>query len=153
MSCRNHKILFVCLLSLSGLLITGSPAAGQNPSDHLQRIFADWQSRQQRIKRARYIVTGQSIVPKGSRGDDSTGMPLAPANPTKDIPQEQSFKLLLDLENKRFSMDMTAQLYFTEKSQLFTRVSTTIFDGKDVWTEMPREANTNTVVQRGPTDW
>lgn len=132
---RPRTPLLVLLLpGLIGALVAPQPAAGQNEDPRLKRVFADWQTRRERIKRVRYTVSGVEIKPKGSFTDD-LGRPLVPPRPPEDISQPLHYRFLLDLEGQRFRLESTSEdhAFGPGGNGGKTSVSVLIYDGKDCW--------------------
>jgi hypothetical protein len=134
-------------------LLSAPTIQAQQPTDErIRRVFADWDKRREALQRIRYTVKGQSIIPKGSFTDDITGLPLVPPNPPEDIAQRQDSMCLIDINGKRFRLEMDCELYDRYKKELFPRVSTATFDSKSFATELPRAANNSSVSPRKPSD-
>jgi hypothetical protein len=123
------------------LSMTGSTLADEPTDPRLERIFADWQNRRERIKRVRYRVSGEHVLPKGSFGDPNTGQPLGPDSPPHDISWPKIVVLLLDFTTNRHRLEEEEQPYGQTHGQFLPkRVSTTVFDSKELWTQLNRPA-------------
>jgi hypothetical protein len=138
---RARSASYLWLAGLGALLLAVPSAVAQPRDPVVERVLADWQKRQKRVQRVRYVVTGQSIIPKGSLDDPITGLPLNPPEPAQDVAQPQKSDLLLDFEGQRFRLELSEQVYYQSKKQLVPRAKITVFDGKSLSTLCPREAN------------
>jgi hypothetical protein len=140
--------LVVCLPGVAVVHLDPGRVAGQPTDPRIERILKDWHARQSVVQRIGYAVTGQSIIPKGSRTDEGTGAP----HPEHDVSQEVHAAVLLDFREKRYRLTLNQRLYHSTKHELFPRLTTAIFDSKDFLQEIPREANDSPVYPRLVTD-
>ena len=60
------------------LLLPRSVIAEPPPDPRLEKVFADWQNRRERIKTIRYRTSGEHVRPKGSYTDPITGCAARP---------------------------------------------------------------------------
>lgn len=139
MTRSNGGPALLLLPALACALVAGSQARAQARDERLERVFADWQQRQQRVRSVRYVVTGEGVIPKGSATDAITGQPLVPPEPTRDVSQALSFAVLFDFERGRFRMERETQVYNGPARRLEQWGATTVFDGKDVYSESRME--------------
>ena len=133
MKAKMLLILSLCGAAVSLALIR---AAGEAPADpRLDKILADWQMRRERIKTVRYRASGETIIPKGTARDPSTGRLLGPDEPPHDIACPKSVTLLLDFTTNRHRLDVEEQPYSQSQKQLMPkRTITTVFDSNDLRT-------------------
>jgi hypothetical protein len=150
MKAAKRAILLVCL-SVFVLLPTASPLHAQLGEEQVERVFRDWQKLQDRIQRIRYVVRGESVVPKGTFTDEM-GKPLDPPQPDRDIAQKQDTICLLDIAGKRFRMEQDAQVYASWEKRLLPRLTTTVFDGQSSSTAIPRDDNARAGYVRSDSD-
>lgn len=141
----------ICLVSLAGLGASLAPCSlfAQPSNGQVERVFRDWQMRHDTIQRMRYLVKGQSIIPRGSATDDM-GKALEPPEPAKDIAQKQDTVLLLDIPGTRFRMEQETQFYNYGQKKLLPLHKITIFDGNTLYGEIPREVNAQAGYVRQP---
>lgn len=132
--------LFVGVLLIGHLPEIAQPLRAQSSDEQVERVLKDWEKRQERIQRIRYVVKGHSIIPKGTTTDEM-GRPLVPTSPPRDIAQKQDTMLLLDIPGKRFRMEWDHQDYWNNEKRLVPLLATTIFDGQSSFTAIPREEN------------
>jgi hypothetical protein len=146
-----RAVLFLGVLLLGHLPPIGPPLHAQPSENLVVRVLKDWEQRQERIQRIRYVVKGQSIVPKGSRTDEMN-RPLVPPAPPRDIAQKQDTMLLLDIPGKRFRMERDHQSYWSNENRLVVCLATDVFDGNSLYGHLPREANAKAGYIRKPLD-
>src|SRR5262249_15885891 len=60
----------------------------------------------------------------------------------RDLVSQKTMMLLLDLSTGRHRLESVGNIYIREAKQFSPRVTTTVFTGKDLRTESPRQANT-----------
>ncbi len=144
MSRRWH--LSVWILGVSGLL-NGVAAFGQPPNPRLEKVFADWKKRQERVKTVRYRVQGEGIRIKGSY-EGLVGRPGQPEKrtlPPRDITTSVKRTLLLDIPNNRYRREVEEQEYDIGTDRVYPRVHVCVFDGTVSKFFRPRERNTHPV--------
>lgn len=126
-----RSVLRIVVVLLGAALASGS-AHGQGKTDpQLQKVFDNWKKRQDRLKTARYTLSGtveHKQFPEGIT--KPTGSPVRPIR----------FVLLLDIERKRFRLETTED-HIVEGLGYATRVKTISYDGKALNTLTHREAN------------
>jgi hypothetical protein len=127
-------------IGMATILLIFPTDARSQPSDlRVEKILADWQQRQSFVTSIRYVINGQTIIPKGSLADDS-GKPSNSPIPKEDTALSEQFDVLLDFGKNRFRMEMDIEQY--DISNKITRVqSTQTLDGKDYFGFRNREAN------------
>ena len=129
MSARTALVLTAC----TAALLLGSPARAQQPDPRLDKIFADWQNRRERIKTIRYHASGERVWPKGSFGDPLTERPLGPDSPPTDISCPMSVTMLLDFTTNRHRLVLDEVTYSQDQRQFLPRsVTTIVFDSKEL---------------------
>lgn len=145
MTQSSRRLLWAVLLGSAALLPPGT-ASAQPPEARLQKVFADWQKRQDRVKSIRYTLVGELVIPKGSLTGESD-LPDGGKTefPRRDVVTEKKITLLLDFPSNRSRIESSGQELLVSKGQLSPRVSTTVFDGKALKTAIPRGANTSEV--------
>jgi hypothetical protein len=117
-------------------LLFARPTPAEQPTDpRLDKIFADWQKRRERIKTVRYLCSGEFTWPRGSFSDPYTGKAFDPEEPPHDITSPKSIMLLLDFTTNRHRLEVEDQPYSrTQKQFLPKRTTTTVFDDNDLRT-------------------
>lgn len=143
---RQHNNFFVSLLVLlfSSPLAPSAVADGNDP--RLEKIFQDWEQRQQAIRSARYRVVGERIFPKGS-ANDILFSPSKEPYPPHDITCAIRWTLLVDFSTGRYRLDIDQQDYVFDikgsPGKWNRVVGTTLYDGTVVkHVAPPREPNT-----------
>jgi hypothetical protein len=126
-------VLWVCAATV-GLALLGA-AADPPPDPRLEKVLMDWRNRRERVKTVRYCTSGETIIPKGTARNASTGQLLGPDEPPHDIVCPKSVTLLLDFTTNRHRLDVEEQFYSASHRQLMPkRVTTTVFDSNDLRT-------------------
>jgi hypothetical protein len=138
MKTAKHVILLACLAGL-GLLSAPTPLHAQPAAEQVERVLGEWQKRQERISRIRYVVKGESITPKGAF-TDHMGRPMVPPQPDKDTAQRQDTIFLIDIPKKRFRMELDGEVYSIADKRLVPRRTTTVFDGNSTYGETEHDA-------------
>ena len=136
---RTFLTAVVCAATAS-LLFAVAAAADPPPDPRLEKVFADWQKRRERIKTVRYRASGEHVLPKGSFGDPRTGVLLGPDSPPHDISWPKHIVLLLDFTTNRHRLQEEEAPYSQEKEKFIPRRTTTVFDSKELWTLADRPA-------------
>jgi len=141
------KTLLILLVGGAMSTLALVPAAEESPADpRLEKVYADWQKRRERIKTVRYRVTGEHTRPKGTFTDPYTGQPLGPDEPPHDITWPKSMMLLLDFTTNRHRLEVEEQPYSRAQGGFMPkRTTTTVFDSNDLRTSglRPDGAPTN----------
>jgi hypothetical protein len=123
------------------LLLVGRATAEPPPDPRLEKIFADWQNRRERMKTVRYRVTGQHTRPKGTFTDSYTGKSLGPDAPPHDITWPKRITLLLEFQTSRYRLQEDEQPYSQTQGLFPPRgVVTTVFDSGEL----------SSLIQRAP---
>ncbi len=133
MKLQTLLIIVVCAAT-TGLLPIRLAAAEPPADPRLEKVFADWQKRRERIKTIRYRTSGEVTLPKGSFTDDITGAPLGPDAPPHDITWPKSIVFLLDFTTNRHRLEEDEQGHEQSHGRLVPpRTTTTVFDSKELW--------------------
>jgi hypothetical protein len=146
-----YRIFSVCLAGLCLFFPALSSLRAQPNAEQVERVFRDWQKRQERMQRIRYVVRGECIRPKGSYTDEM-GRPLVPPQPPRDIAEKQDTVFLLDISGQRFRMERDHQTYWDRDKKLVPCLATTVFDSQSSYTAIPREENASAGYIREPSE-
>jgi hypothetical protein len=106
----------------------------------LVQILADWQARQDRLKAARYRVTGTITYPRGSAIDED-GKPYHPPKPARDITGKIEWKALLDLTGQRHRWEIDDETLLYRDDRLDRKVRVNVSDGVIAQNSTPAVAN------------
>jgi hypothetical protein len=137
MSATSCRLLLICTAASAALIVACSSSVAQiKQSGEVERILADWQKRQEQIKRIKYTISGEWITPKGSW----TGTPGSRpgVDPPADIVQPQRFVVILDLEKRRLREESAERVFAYGAQEMQDRACTYTYDGKDLWRLYPR---------------
>lgn len=139
MKARTILTLAACA-AMVVLVFVRSAAAEPPPDPRLDKIFADWQTRRERIKTVRYRASGEHTWPKGTFTDPYTGASLGLDAPPHDISWPKSIVLLLDFTTSRHRLEVDEQPYSQPQGKFIPEHVTTVFDSKELWTLSLRPA-------------
>lgn len=124
----NPKLACVVAVILLVLSVSAGQVVAQAPparDPRLDKVLADWQRRQERVKTVRYRVEGQHIFPRGAFSASAGGA----VKPPQDIACDVKRTLLLDFATNRHRIEEDQPQYFvaTERFESYSRLFT--FDG------------------------
>jgi hypothetical protein len=140
------------------LLILGAPLSAQDIDPRVAQVVADWQKRQERIVRVRYLATGQMTIPKGSissqldtyyrdRGEERK-VNLSPA---EDVACSIRQLIAIDFAGGRYRVETEKQTFDRETNERYPFQQIRVFDGNEIRSWRPPQFNTHpsTGVKRG----
>jgi len=116
------------LIALAALLTLGRARAEERADPRLEKVFADWQKRQQRVQTVRYRISGEQIVAKESIFDPLH--PKVPAIPKKDVKLRIQRMMLLDFPKNRHRLELDEEEYNNQGDKLNRHVHAGFFDGQ-----------------------
>jgi hypothetical protein len=131
----TRRALSVCLPAVVVLLLRAGPSAAQGADPRLEKVFAGWQRRYDRLRGVRYRVTGERV----------TAPPPAPADfcprPAPDAVEADEWLVLLDFPTNRHRLERKETLWLPRGRRFLPRFTAEVCDGAVVKRAMPREAN------------
>ncbi len=118
-------------------LLAAAPAFGQPDEQQLAKIAADWANRQKKVKRIRYRVSGEVLMPR-ENVTDSDGRPLKlPGEQTIKAPFRWNF--LLDFQTNRHRLEIEEHLFYVPGNKLFRQSRVITFDGESAWSSFDQD--------------
>lgn len=119
------------LVLLGAVMASGSILAQGKSDQQLQKMLDDWTKRQQRLKTARYVLTGTVEYKQ---------FPSDVPKPTGDLVRPVNFQFLLDIERKRFWLEKN-DIVLSTSTGYEPRLGTIAYDGGQLYTLTHRERN------------
>ncbi len=126
MSRRLGRYLWTCVLFLAAANLGGGLATAQAPDPRLEKVFADWRQRRERIASVRYSVRGKHVIPKGSLTALVGGKSDVPP---QDVTCNIQRTLSLDFGKGRHRLEVNDQEYDQQTGKFSASVWTMMFDG------------------------
>ncbi len=133
------------------VLLSGGDVAAQAPDPSLERTFADWQKRRERIRSAHYRTEGEHVIPKGALGGVGLA-PSAPPEPPRDVSAPVKWSMLLDLSTNRHRLEFDEKRFDSKTGQFFSDTWTNMFDGTVLRGTAARRDNHPPGREPAPTD-
>lgn len=140
----KRAALWACVLCVCGLLVWGLAPARASDA-RLDKVLADWQQRQDRVKVIEYQVEGERKIPKGAYTDLQSVFkgPKAPkrVTPPEDMIGPVRFTLLLDFARERFRLDTSEFAFDLDTGHSIRHVKAVAYNGS-VWKSLsPKDKN------------
>jgi hypothetical protein len=131
----------LCLVVLVGACGAIDAGAAEDTDEVLNRIVQDWEQRQTRISRVKYVLSGETLIPAGALNFLKTMMDEPPAGdvPAREYRYPQHIKLSLDLDNDRVRKDVKREIFSIPDVKYYADIAVTTYDGKRVYVFKPRE--------------
>jgi hypothetical protein len=131
------------ILAIASLwLLNGEYVTAADGNDEMSKIEEHWRSRQVEFRSLRFVLTGDSMVPKGHYSND----PEIPESANKVIPPEDTTfpkesVLWIDFERHLIRKETREHIYLGNSQVFAPHRQIDIFDGKEVKSFEPRDEN------------
>ncbi|MDQ3333321.1 MAG: hypothetical protein M3552_22195 [Planctomycetota bacterium] len=125
-------------------LATLGQTAASDPGEPavLERIVADWQSRQSRLDAVEYRLEGKATVPAGAmNGEKELYLNPPESLPPDDYEYPKAIRLVVDFAGNRARIEIDRHEFGGPAPEFFPTHRTRVFDGREFWDYTPLDRN------------
>lgn len=136
---RRFQPRYSSIAFVAAMLLPAGVVFAQGGDQQLDQISADWAKRQNRIRRVKYEVGGEVLMPRENITDDA-GVPIKSVGESA-IKAPFQWTCLFDFHKNRHRLQIIEHKFFVPENRLVRYEYVQTFDGKNSWGSGVREVD------------